>query len=150
MCACVCVCRNMCDVETLTMRRPDWGCSDREENSITYISQLSNLLIKITYIEDVAARHSITSSACTRRSSQKGTLCRHDSLWALACSTVLFHASLPIAVLLQFWTSFFPDPLWHHPLILTSVCLPILTTTGLHSVTISTVLHLSFSQHARK
>ena len=119
VCVCVCVCRNVCDIETLTMRRPDLGCSDREENRYTYISQLSNLLIKITYIEDVTARHSITSSACTTRSSQKWTLCRHDALWALACSTVLFHASLSIVVLLQFWTSFFPDPLWHHPLILT-------------------------------
>lgn len=75
--------------------------------------------------------------------------CRYNSLWALACSTVLFHASLSIAVLLQFWSFIFP----RSALIASShlnLGLPILTTTGIHPVTLSTVLPLSILTTCQK
>jgi len=46
---------------------------------------------------------------------------RCNSLWVLACSAVLFLALLSIAILLPFWIFIFPDPLWHHHPIFTSL-----------------------------
>jgi predicted membrane protein len=45
---------------------------------------------------------------------------RWNSNWVVACSAVLFHASLSLAVLLQFRFFIFPVTLWHHPPIWTS------------------------------
>ena len=68
---------------------------------------------------------------------------RYNSLWALAYSTVLFHVSLSIAILLQFWIYIFP----RSTLTLSShldLGLPtLLTAIGLHSVILFTSLSLS-------
>ena len=48
-------------------------------------------------------------------SSSPSSFCygHYSSLWVLACSTVFFHTSLFIAILLQLWIFIFLDPLWH-------------------------------------
>ena len=145
------VCRNVCDIETLTMRRPDLGCSAREEKSYTYNSQLSNLLIKITYIRDVTARHSITSSACTARSSQRGTLLLLSL--RLCVSSGLLNSSLPRfsihSRLIPILNFIFPRSTLtssSHP----NLGLPILTTIGLHSATLFTVLPSSILTTCQK
>ena len=138
------VCRIVWDIDTLTMRRPDLGCSTEEEKSYTYISRLSNLLIKITYIKDVTARHSVRSSACTTRSSQKGTLLLLSP--RLFVSSGLLNSSLPsfsihcrLTPILNF---IFPRSALTSSSHL-NLGLLILTTGGLHYVTLFTFLPLS-------
>ena len=67
----------------------------------------------------------------------------YNSLWVLACSTIIFHTSLSLAIWLQFWTFIFP----RSPLTLSShlnLSLPaILTATVLHNLTLFIALSLS-------
>jgi len=67
---------------------------------------------------------------------------RYKSVWVLVCSTILLHAFLSIAILLQFWTLILPIS----SLISSSnlnLGVPILTAIGLHFVILLTVFYLS-------
>jgi hypothetical protein len=117
----------------------------------TYISQLSNLLIKITYIKDETAIHLITFRACTTSSSQKGTLLLLPL--RLFVTSGLLNRSLRrfsihshLTPILNF---IFPRSALTSSSHL-NLGLPVLTTIGLHSVTLFTVLPLSILTTCQK
>jgi hypothetical protein len=90
-----------------------------------------------TYIKDVTARHSITTSTCTTRSSQKGSLLLLSL--RLFVSSGLLNRSLPCfsihSRLTPFLNFIFPRSAMTSSSHL-NLGLPILTTIGLHSVTL--------------
>ena len=66
----------------------------------------------------------------------------YNSLWVLACSTILFQACLPTAILLQCWIFIFPISALTSSSHL-NLGLPILLTAiGFHSVFLFTILSL--------
>ena len=66
------------------------------------------------------------------------------SLWALTCLTIIFHASLSIAILLQFWILIFPRSSLTSSSSHINLALPILpTAVGLHPLILFAVFSLS-------